>query len=95
MAKWLMQKGIVPPAQPERGLIMKTLLTIAALAAAALASSGANAETVHRHHRAGAGMVHHASAPMPAPTSFQGLYQADGASNECEGQRVFGFCNVR
>ena len=66
-----------------------------ALTVAALASSGANADTVHRHHRANAGMAPDISAPAPAQTSFQGLYQGGGASNDCEGARVFGFCNVR
>jgi opacity protein-like surface antigen len=66
-----------------------------ALTIAALASSGANADTVHRHHRASAGMAPHMSAPTNAPTSFQGLYQGGVASNDCEGPRVFGFCNVR
>jgi len=89
---------------------MKALFPIAALAAAALVSSAANADTVHRHHRAGAGLTHRTSmpapipAPMPAPTEFQGLYGGDGyagsgypgySSDPCEGQRVFGFCPVR
>ncbi|MCW2273733.1 hypothetical protein GJ654_17115 [Rhodoblastus acidophilus] len=66
-----------------------------ALTVAALASSGVNADTVHRPHHAGAGMARHMSARTMAPTSFQGLYQGGGASNDCEGSRVFGFCNVR
>ena len=80
---------------------MKTLLTIAALAATALASSGANAHTIHRHHRTGAGIVHYTYAPLPDPTSFQGLYQADGLyqsdglyNDDC-GPRVFGYCQLR
>jgi hypothetical protein len=88
-----MQKGVVPLLNQEDET-MKSLLAIAALAAAALASSGANADTLHRHHRAGAGIVRHTSAPMPAPTSFQSLYQGGVSSNDCE-QRVFGFCSVR
>jgi hypothetical protein len=72
---------------------MRTLFVIAALAAS-LASNGANADTVYRHHRAGAGSVSYTSAPV-APTSFQGLYQGGDRSNDCEGQRVFGFCPVR
>jgi len=65
-----------------------------ALTVAALASSGANADTIHRHRPASAGMARHISAPTNVPTSFQGLYQGGGASNDCE-ERVFGFCNVR
>jgi opacity protein-like surface antigen len=65
-----------------------------ALTVAAFASSGANADTVHRHHGASDGMVRHISAPTPAQNSFQGVYQGGGASEDCE-QRVFGFCNVR
>ena len=73
---------------------MRTLFVIAALAAG-LASNVGNADTVHRHHRAGAGITRHTFAPVPAPTSFQSLYQGGGLSNDCEGQRVFGFCPVR
>ena len=68
---------------------------ILALTVAALASSGVKADTVHPHHRASAEMARDSSAPTNAPTSFQGLYQGGGASNDCEGPRVFGFCNVR
>ncbi len=90
MAKSLVQKGIVPLRNRRKDRNMKTLFAIVTLAVAGLASNGANADTVHRHHRAGARIVNH----MPA-TSFQGLYQAGGVSNDCDGQRVFGFCPVR
>jgi hypothetical protein len=87
-----MQKGIVPLLNPREDLNMRTLFVIAALAAG-LASNGANADTVRRHHPADAGILRF--APAPAPTSFQNLYQGGGLSNDCEGQRVFGFCPVR
>jgi hypothetical protein len=90
MAKWLMQKGIVPPLDHREDRNMKTLFAIVALAAAGLASNGANADTVHRHRRADAGIVRH----MPA-ASFQSLYQGGHVANDCDGQRVFGFCPVR
>lgn len=70
------------------------LFAIAALAVAGLASNAANAESVHRHHRAGAQIVRNAPATSHA-ASFQGLYQGGGVSNDCDGQRVFGFCPVR
>jgi hypothetical protein len=72
---------------------MRTLFVIAALAAG-LVSNVANADTVHRHQRAGAGMRYTAE-PVPSPASYQSLYQGGDLSNDCEGQRVFGFCPVR
>ncbi|MGO9392683.1 hypothetical protein [Rhodoblastus sp.] len=74
---------------------MKTLFAIAALAAAGLASNGANADSVHRHHRADAGIVRHTSTTTANPASFQSLYQGGSVANDCDGQRVFGFCPVR
>lgn len=71
---------------------MKTIFAIVALAAAGLASNGANAASAHRH-RAEAGITRHASGVDRM--SFQGLYQGGGSSNDCDGQRVFGFCPVR
>jgi hypothetical protein len=70
---------------------MKTLFAIVTLAAAGLASNGANADSVHRHHRANAAVTRQAPA---APASFQGLYQGS-VSNDCDGQRIFGFSPVR
>ena len=72
---------------------MRTLFVIAALAAG-LASNSANAGTIHRHQRAGAGM-RYATEAVPSPTSYQSLYQGGDLSNDCEGKRVFGFCPVR
>jgi hypothetical protein len=69
---------------------MKTLFAIVTLAVAGLASNGANADAVHRHHRAAAGIVRHAPA-----ASFQSLYQGASVSNDCDGQRVYGFCPLR
>jgi hypothetical protein len=89
MAKWIMQKGIVPLLNPRKDWIMKTLFAIAALAVAGFASNAANADTVHRHHRASAQMR---TAPQ---ASFQSLYQGGSVSNDCDGQRVYGFCPVR
>jgi hypothetical protein len=71
---------------------MKTIFAIAALAAAGLASSGVNAESVHRQR---SGIVRHTSATMADPASFQSLYQGASVANDCDGQRVFGFCPVR
>ena len=73
---------------------MRTLFVIAALAAG-LVSNGANADAVYRHHHVGAGIMRYTIAPLAAPTRFQSLYQAGDLSNDCEGQRVFGFCPVR
>jgi len=72
---------------------MKTIFAIAALAAAGLASNGANADTAHRHH-ADAGIMRHASGAADR-ASFQSLYQGGSVANDCDGQRVFGFCPVR
>lgn len=73
---------------------MKKIFAIAALAAAGLASNGADAEAVHRHHRADAGVMRHASIATPDKASFQSLYQG-GSANDCDAQRVFGFCPAR
>ncbi len=73
---------------------MKTLFAIAALAAAGFASTGASANSVHRHHRGGAGIVRQSHATTPDPTSFQGLYQPNSVSQDCQ-ERVFGFCPTR
>jgi hypothetical protein len=73
---------------------MKTLLAIAALAAVGFASNGANADSVHRHHRGGAEFMRHTSAATPDPTSFQSLYQRGDLSRDCQ-ERIFGFCPVR
>jgi hypothetical protein len=89
MAKWLMQKGIVPLLNRRENRKMKTIFAIAALVAAGLAANGAKADTVHRQIRAGAEIVRH----MPA-ASFQSLYQRGSVANDCDGQRVFGFCPV-
>lgn len=74
---------------------MKTIFAIAALAAAGFASNAANADTVHRPHRADAGIVRHAPMATADRASFQSLYQGGSVSNECDGQRVYGFCPVR
>ena len=71
---------------------MKKLIAIAALAALGLGAAAANADTLHRHHRADG---RDAAPPMSAPTSFQNIYQGDIGSNDCEGPRVFGYCPVR
>ena len=74
---------------------MKTIFAIAVLAAAGLASNAANADPVHRHHRADARIVRHAPATAVDPASFKALYQGGSVANDCDGQRVFGFCPVR
>jgi hypothetical protein len=71
---------------------MKTLFAIVALAA--FAANGANADSVHRHHRAGAGIVRQISAGTSDPTSFQSFYQRGSVSQDCQ-ERVFGFFPVR
>ena len=72
---------------------MKTIFAIVAVAATGLASNGANAASAHRH-RTDAEIMRHASGTVDR-TSFQSLYQGDRSSNDCDGQRVFGFCPVR
>jgi hypothetical protein len=93
VAKSRMQKGIFPLPKRREDRNMKTIFAIVALAAAGLASNGANAASAHRHH-AEAGVTRHASATVDR-MSFQGLYQGGVSSNDCDGQRVFGFCPVR
>jgi hypothetical protein len=93
MAKSRMQKGIVPLPKRREDRNMKTIFAIVALAAAGLASNGANAASVHRH-RADAEIMRHASGTVDR-TSFQSLYQGGSVANDCDGQRVFGFCPVR
>jgi hypothetical protein len=34
------------------------------------------------------------TAAMPDPTSFQGLYQPNSGSQDCQ-ERIFGFCPTR
>jgi hypothetical protein len=92
------RRELLPLPNHREDLTMQKLIAIAALAAGALAAAafatGANADTAHRHHRSGSAIVRQTAAPMPAPTSFQSLYQGGAVSNDCE-QRVFGFCSVR
>jgi hypothetical protein len=87
-----MQKGIGSRLNQTEEWNMRSLFAIAALAAG-LASHAANADPVHRHR--GAGVMRHTTTPAPAPASFQSLSQDGGLSNDCQGQRIFGFCPVR
>jgi hypothetical protein len=93
MAKSRLRKGIIPLPKRREDRNMKTIFAIVALAAAGLASNGANAAPAHRH-RADAEIMRAASGTVDR-MSFQSLYQGDRGSNICDGQRVFGFCPVR